>query len=181
MKGRAEKPTRARKNAALNQNTVTAGAHDVTRLYPAGKRLLKPGRNFPTAHAPRVGKEVFCWDWNSQGGFPRGDKCARKRDRTSDKNLHWAFASEMVRRGGHAVRDSRISPGNIDGAIDQLRGSDKRTHGGHPIAPSKAWRQKPAVAYSVNLSDHAESGQVSPGWGVTKRELNWDAINQLTD
>lgn len=40
---------------------VTAGLLDAPRLYPAGKRLLKPERNLAMAHAPRSGKDVFCW------------------------------------------------------------------------------------------------------------------------
>ena len=42
-------------------NTATAGAQEVTRLYTAWKRLLNPERNLSTAHAPRLGKEVFFW------------------------------------------------------------------------------------------------------------------------
>ena len=37
------------------KNTRTAGAQEIPRLYPAGGRLSKPGRNLATAHAPRVG------------------------------------------------------------------------------------------------------------------------------
>ena len=66
IKGKPKLKTKLRKS-----NAVTAGAQDVTRLYPAGKRLLKPERNLSTAHAPRDGKEVFCWDWNSHGGCVR--------------------------------------------------------------------------------------------------------------
>ena len=170
-----------KKNAALTQNTVTAGAQDVTRLYLAGKRLLKPERNLPMAHAPRAGKGVCCWDLDSHGGCARGGKCGRKHDSMGDKNTHWAVDAEMIGRGGHVKRDARIAPGNIDGVVDQLRGSNKRTHGEHPIVPSKAWWRKTAGAYSANIGDQADIGHVVHGWKVTKRELNWDALNQLTD
>ena len=50
INGRPKQKTKLRKS-----NTVTAGAQDVTRLYPAGKRLLKPERNLSLAHAPRDG------------------------------------------------------------------------------------------------------------------------------
>ena len=59
VKVMAKKPTRVGKSAAITQNTVTAGDQDVTRLYPAGKRLLKPERKLSMAHAPRPGKEVL--------------------------------------------------------------------------------------------------------------------------
>ena len=40
-------------------NTLTAGAQDAARLYPAGKRLLKPERNISMANASRAGKEFL--------------------------------------------------------------------------------------------------------------------------
>ena len=46
------KKVRLEKGAVLAQNTVTAGAQDMTRLYPAGKRLLKPESNLYMAHEP---------------------------------------------------------------------------------------------------------------------------------
>ena len=69
MKGKAKRF--AWNGAVLAQNTLTDGAQDVTRLYPDGKRFLKPERNLSMAHAPRAGKEVFCWDWNIHGGCAR--------------------------------------------------------------------------------------------------------------
>ena len=42
-------------------------------------------------------------------------KCGRKRDIMSDeKNVHWALAARLVRRGGHTNRTARAIPGNID-------------------------------------------------------------------
>ena len=38
------------------KSTTTAGVPEVVRLYPTGKRLLKPERNLAMAHAPRMGK-----------------------------------------------------------------------------------------------------------------------------
>ena len=116
IKGKPKQKTNLRRS-----NTVAAGAQVVTRLYPAGKRLLKPERNLSMAHAPRSGKEVFFWGWNSHGGCVRGDKCGRKQDSMGAKNLHWAVTAEMIRRGGHAKRSTRVMPENIDGAVGQLR------------------------------------------------------------
>ena len=163
LKGRAEKPTRVRKNAALTQNTVTAGAQDVARVYPAGKRLLNPERNSPMAHSPRAGEEVLCLGWNSRGGCARCDKCERKHDSMRDKNTHRAVASEMISRCGHVKRDALITPENIDGAVDQLRESNKRTHGAHPIVPSQEWWQETSGAYSANIGNQVDIGQVAPG------------------
>ena len=133
------------------------------------------------AHAPRSGKDVFCWDWNVRVGCARGGKCDRKHASMGDKNLHWAVSADMIRRGGHVKRESRIAPENIDGAIDQLRGSNKRTHGEQPIAPSKAWWQKTDGPHSGNLNDQSCNGNPEPGWKVAKRDLNWGAINQRAD
>ena len=47
----------------------------------------------------------------------------------SDKNLHWAVAAGMIRRGGHAKRGTRIVPENIDGTVYQQRESNKRAWG----------------------------------------------------
>ena len=177
VKGGAKRHPTLGKKAWLAQNTVTAGAQDVASMYHAGNRLLKPERNLSMAHAPRVGKDVFCWDWNSHGGCSRGDKCVRKHDIMSDKNLHCAVLAELVRRGGHVKREYRIAPGNIDGAIDQLRESNKRTHGERPIAPSKAWWKKTAGAYSGNFE--GQSCNISDtGWKVGKRDFDWNSLHQ---
>ena len=111
VKGKAKTKGRLRKGAGLAQNAVTDGSHDVTRLYPAGKRLLKPERNLSMAHAPRDGKEFFRWDWNSHGGCDRWRKCERKHESMSGKNLQWEVAAEMLRRGGHSNRQARVIPG----------------------------------------------------------------------
>ena len=99
VKGNA-KMIRLGMGAGLAQNTLKAGPQDATRLYPSGKRQLKPGRNLSMAHAPRAGKEVFCWDWNSRGGCPRGEKCERKHDSMGDKNLHCATAANRCGEEG---------------------------------------------------------------------------------
>ena len=155
-------------------NTVTAGAEDATWLCHAGKRLLKPERNLSMAHAPCAGKEVFCWDWNSQGGCIRWDKCDRKHDTVSDQNLHWAGTAAMIRRGGRRKRPVRIIPENIDGMADQLRESIKRTHGGNPLIPSNAWRPKTDGASRTSIGETLEAGRGSSGRKATKRELDWN-------
>ena len=58
-------------------STTITGADDVkplgqVRLYPAGKRLLKPERNLAMAHAPRSGEDAFCWDWYAHSGCSMG-------------------------------------------------------------------------------------------------------------
>ena len=53
-----------------NINKGAAGAQDVARLFPAGKRLLKPEWTY-LWFAPRVVKGVFFWGWNSHGGCVR--------------------------------------------------------------------------------------------------------------
>ena len=163
-------------NKVGGSKTETAGAQDVARLYPDGKRLLKPGRNPSMAHAPRAGKEVFCRDWNIRGGCGRGDKCDREHDSVSDRNLQWTFAAEMIRRGGNTKRPTRVAPENIDGMVHQLRESNKRTHGGQPMIPSKAWWQKTAGANSESPGERPENGRGESGWKVTKRELEWDTL-----
>ena len=80
-------------------NTLTAGGTVVARLYPAGKRLLKPERNLAMAHAPRCGKGVFCWDWNAHSGCGRVPNCNRKHETMGEKNLRWAVDAELIRRG----------------------------------------------------------------------------------
>ena len=110
------------------------------------------------AHAPRAGKDVFCWGWNSHGGFARCDKGDRKRDSMSDKHLRRTVAAELIRRGGHVKRDARLAPENVDGVIDQLRESNKRKHGEQPIVHSKAWWRETSGAYSANSDDQSDSG-----------------------
>ena len=117
------------KGGKPNANTLTSGGTEVTRLYPAGKRLLKPERNLAMAHAPRCGKYVFFWDWNAHGGGARTPHCDRKHETMSEENLHWAIASELIRRGGHKNIPTRIAPGNVDGMVDQLRESNQKIHG----------------------------------------------------
>ena len=97
----------------------------------------------------------------------------------SDKNSHRTVASETIRRGGRAKRATRIMPENIDGAVDQLRERNKRTNGGHPIIPSKAWWQKTAGTYSSTTGEQPDSGRGAPGWKVTKMELGWNTLPQL--
>ena len=47
--------------------TFMAGVLDAPRLYPSGKRLLKPERSLAMAHARRVGQDVFFGGWNLRG------------------------------------------------------------------------------------------------------------------
>ena len=80
----------------------------------------------------------------------------------SEKNLHWAVAAELIRRGGHKNRPTRITPGNVDGMVDQLPESNQRVHGEQPLVGAKPWWQKTAgSAYRPprNATDRLEDYQ----------------------
>ena len=85
----------------------------------------------------------------------------------------WAVAAEMMRRGGRKNRPMRIAPGNIDGAVDQLRGSNQRVSGEQPIVPPKEWRKKTAGSKTQTLADGSLTGHTAPGREAAKRELDW--------
>ena len=80
----------------------------------------------------------------------------------SEKNLHWAVAAELIRRGGHKNRPTRITPENVDGMVDQLRESNQRVRGEQPLVGAKPWWQKTAgSAYRPprNATDRLEDYQ----------------------
>lgn len=162
-----------------SSNTTTAGAQEVGRLYASGKRLPKPERNLAMAHAPRSGKDVFCWNRHRHGGCSKEDKCGRRHDAMSKKNLHWAVAAELTRRGGRRSRSARILPENFDGVVAQLRDTNQRIRGEQPLVATNSWWQK--TAGSLNIAEKtriAEPGPVS-GWKVAKRMLDWAKANQV--
>lgn len=140
------------KGGKANADTLTAGGTEVARLYPAGKRLLKHERNLAMAHAPRCGKDVFCWGWNAQSGCGRAPNCDRKHETMGEKNLHWAVAAELIRRGGHRNRPTRIATENVDGMVDHLRGPNQRVRGKQPLVTTKAWWGKTAGSVKITAN-----------------------------
>ena len=159
------------KQEGKKRNTLTAGAQDETMLYPTGKRLLKTERNLPMAQAPRMGEEVFFLDRNSHGGCSRGVKCDRKHDKMSGRKLHWEVTAETIRRGGYTKRPTRIAPGNIDGMVGQLRGRNKRIHGGKPSRRRRLGGRRQRGGNAKVLGRNPPTGRTAPGWKVPKREL----------
>ena len=87
----------------------------------------------------------------------------------------------MIRRGGRADRTARVLPENIDGMVDELRESTKRTHGAQPIVSSKAWWRKTAGSNGTKKIDLSESGRGAPGWKATKREMVWNTLPLLNE
>ena len=60
---------------------------------------------------PGAGKTFFFWDWNAHGGCARTPNCDRNHEAMSEKNLHWAIAAELIRRGGRKNRPNAYSNG----------------------------------------------------------------------
>ena len=88
----------------------------------------------------------------------------------SENNLHWAVAAELIRRGGHKNRPTRITPGNVDGMVDQLRESNHRVRGEQPLVGAKPWWQM--TAGSVNRPQ----GTPQNNWKTTRRVLDWPSV-----
>ena len=99
----------------------------------------------------------------------------------SDRNLQWAVSAEILRRGGHSNRQTRLLPGNIDGVVGQLREINKRTHGAHPLIPSNAWWRKTAGASGAAGVGRPVSARGVPGWEMAKREMDWNTIECLDE
>ena len=119
--------------------------------------MLKPERNLAMAHAPRCGKDVFRWGWNTHSGCGRSPNCDRKHETMSEQILHWAVATELIRRGGHKNRSTRIAPGNVDGMVDQLRDSNQRVYGEQPLVNTKAWWRENGWVLGDNGQFHERS------------------------
>ena len=83
---------------------------------PNWQTIAETERSSSMAHAPGSGKR-FPGGRNIHGGCGKGGKCERNRDMMSAKNLHWAIAAELIRRGGRRIRPSRIAPENVDGMV----------------------------------------------------------------
>ena len=124
--------------------------------------------------APRVGKEIFCWDWDTHGGCGKSDKCERLHGEMSEKDARWAVAAELIRRRGRKNRPARIAPENVDGVDWQLGGSNQRVHWGKPLTSHKAWWRQTAGSLNSTLVPQRVAGR--PDWKITKRQLGWDKV-----
>ena len=177
--GKGRKTRRQKGKGEKEVANTTTGAQEGGMLYHAGKRLLKPERNLAMAHAPRSGKETFCWDWNVHGWCGKVERCDRNRDATIEKNLHWAVAAELIRRGWRKNRNTRILPEHVDGMVAQLRETNQRVHGEQPIAENHAWWQK--TAGSQHTLDKMRRPAPGPGagWETTKRTPDWAKVDRV--
>ena len=99
------KPRKQAPHSMMAQTLILLGD-----FIPCGERLLKHERNLAMPHAPRTGQGAFFWDWNSHGGCARCEARGKKHDSVSGKNMHCAIESELIRRGAHKNRPSRVLP-----------------------------------------------------------------------